>query len=188
MQQFILDHPRGALTTLAVLAILVFGWWVFAGRKWYRKVRRRRGGVYLWRTDRHHVRPEWFMRWFGWIPWIGHRENAYVGESVSFYLRERDHLGKGRHKHAAKDWSDLRPVMHRVIKLPWWLCWKWVLRPLETLVMLVTWPRYNVAKNGWNPRRITPARAEAQRAERDRRRAAWGVFRSVNYSGREMNR
>lgn len=121
--------------------------------KWLRKCKRRKGGVYLWRT-RKHRNP---LR----------RENGYVGESVSFAAREKDHLGQGRYGHAAKDWSDLDPVCHRLIRLPWWLCWKWVLRPLETLVILCTWPRYNVAKNRWNPRRVPPYLQKAQRAARD---------------------
>jgi hypothetical protein len=122
-------------------------------RAWGRKVRRRKGGVYLWRT-RKHASP---MR----------RENGYVGESVSFASRSADHMGLGRYGHKAKDWADLDPRMYRVIPLPWWLCWKWVLRPLETLVILLTWPRYNVAKNKWNPRRIPPYLAKSQRAARD---------------------
>ncbi len=118
-----------------------------------RKWRRRKGGVYVWRT-RKHASPS-------------RREFAYVGESVSFSSREADHLGRGRYGHSAKDWADLDPKMYRVIRLPWWLCWKWVLRPLETLVILAVWPRYNVAKNKWNPRRIPPYLAKRQRAARD---------------------
>jgi hypothetical protein len=110
---------------------------------------------------------------------------GYVGESVNFYLRGRQHMGASRFDPAtgravkgrgpglatvkipAQPWSDLNPVMHRIIKLPWWLCWKWVLRPLETLVMLFTWPVYNEAKNKWNPRRITKPEALVHRAMRD---------------------
>lgn len=65
-----------------------------------------------------------------------------------------------------------------LVVLAWWkfkwLCWHWLMHPLETLVIRLTWPRYNVDKNGWNPRRITPGRARAQRLERDRVRAIWG--------------
>jgi hypothetical protein len=149
---------------------MIAAWWHFAGHRWYRKVRRRRGGVYLVRTRRHNLRPRW-------LQWLGMRENGYVGESVSFHLRQRDHLGQGGHGHVAKDWSDLDPVWHKVIPLPWWLCWKWVLRPLETLVMLLTAPRYNIAKNHWNPRRITPGRARAERLMRDRVRGLYGASR-----------
>jgi hypothetical protein len=140
-------------------------------RKWIQKCKRRRGGVYVWRVD-HHER-----RW--------RRVNGYVGETVSFYFRSRQHMGASRFdpmtgqvirgrgpgvpmvKVPAQPWSDLNPVMHKVIKLPWWLCWKWVLRSLETLVILCAWPVYNDAKNHWNPRRIDKGIAKAQRAARD---------------------
>lgn len=134
--------------------------------KWGRKVKRRRGGVYLWRVDHHLNRAR--------------RVNGYVGESVSFHLRSKQHMGLSRFdpvtgqavktgmvKVPAQPWTDLNPVMHKVVKLPWWLCWKWVLRPLETVVILLTWPVYNDAKNRWNPRRIEKGIAKAQRATRD---------------------
>lgn len=138
--------------------------------RWYRKVHRRRGGVYLWRVDHHRNRAR--------------RVNGYVGETVSFYFRSRQHMGVSHYsemgksrlvtpiKVPAQPWSDLNPVMHKVIPLPWWLCWKWVLRPLETLVIWCTWPVYNDAKNRWNPRRITKNLAKAQRAAREQRAAA----------------
>lgn len=134
-------------------------------KRWGRKVRRRKGGVYGYRV-RKHGHP--FRRHWG-----------YIGETVNFYLRDRQHMGRGRFTAAgavvtkktssapSQPWSDLDPVRYEIIKLPWWLCWKWVLRPLETLVMLVTWPVYNDAKNGWNPRRVTKDRAKAERAQRD---------------------
>lgn len=184
------DHPMATLIAVASFLLIATLWWMTAGRKWYRKVRRRKGGVYLWRTDRHHLRPRW-------LAWLGTRETAYVGESVNFHLRAKQHLGQSRFDPAtgkavkrgtvkvpAQPWSDLRPRMHRVIRLPWWLCWKWVLRPLETIVILLTWPRYNDAKNHWNPRRITKGRAVQERAARDRVRAVWGTTKSVNYLGR----
>jgi hypothetical protein len=140
-------------------------------RKWVRKIRRRRGGVYVWRVDHHINRAR---RVFG-----------YAGETNSFYFRARQHMGVSRYhpetgqvvrgrgpgvpmiKVPAQPWSDLRPKMYKVVKLPWWLCWKWVLRPLETLVILCTWPVYNDAKNRWNPRRITTSQAKLDRARRD---------------------
>ena len=67
----------------------------------------------------------------------------------------------------AKPWTDLRPVRHTIIRLPWWLGFKWVLRPLETLVILALAPRYNWQKNAWNPRRVPPSTQAAQRAERN---------------------
>ena len=116
--------------------------------------RRRRPGVYAWRTDRHTDPTA--------------REWGYVGESVNIALRDRCHLGTCRHVTClAKSWTDLRPRRYTVIALPWWLGWKWVLRPLETLVILALAPRYNVAKNCWNPRRISPNQAIAQRHDRD---------------------
>jgi len=120
---------------------------------WWRKCKRRRPGIYLVRTDRH-LKP-------------GRRENGYVGESVHVEMRGLDHLGRGRYGHAAKDWADLRTRWH-VLRLPWWLGWKWVLRPLETLAILLTWPRYNDAKNRWNPRRIPRHVQALQRRNRDR--------------------
>jgi len=155
-------------------------------RRWVRKVRRRRGGVYLWRTRRHNS-----LR----------RENGYVGESVNIYLRSRQHMGKGRFDSAgqvitsrrqqsapAQPWSDLDAVCHTIIRLPWWLCWKWVLRPLETLVILATWPRYNDAKNHWNPRRVPKHVARLERSMRDGRgeRATVRVIRIWSGSGISM--
>jgi hypothetical protein len=140
-------------------------------KKWVKKCKRRRGGVYLWKVDHHLNRAR--------------RVNGYVGETVSFHFRSKQHMGLSRFDPAtgqvvksrapgvamvkvpAQPWSDLNPIMRKVIKLPWWLCWKWVLRPLETLVMLFTWPVYNDAKNHWNPRRIPKSLAQTQRATRD---------------------
>jgi hypothetical protein len=132
---------------------------------WLAKVKRRKGGVYLWRVDHHLNRAR--------------RVNGYVGETVSFYFRSRQHMGSSHYadgtarragvavKVASQPWSDLNPKMYRVIKLPWWLCWKWVLRPLETLMILCMWPVYNDSKNRWNPRRIDRGRARVERARRD---------------------
>lgn len=132
---------------------------------WLKKVKRRRGGVYLWRVDHHINRAR--------------RVNGYVGETVSFHFRSRQHMGTSHYaveggkrvatavKVPSQPWSDLRPKMYKIIPLPWWLCWKWVLRPLETLAILVLWPRYNDAKNRWNPRRITTEAARVARMERD---------------------
>jgi hypothetical protein len=142
--------------------VLVIAW--IPLKRWVAKCQRRRGGVYLWRVDHHLNRAR--------------RVNGYVGETVSFYFRARQHMGasnypiNGKRTAAAvrvpsQPWSDLNPVCHKVIKLPWWLCWKWVLRPLETLVIVCTWPIYNDAKNRWNPRRVPKGIAKAQRATRD---------------------
>lgn len=144
---------------------------------WLAKVRRRRGGVYLWRVDHHLNRAR--------------RVNGYVGETVSFHFRKGQHLGLSHYSNdgvrmtrpqavAAQPWSDLNPKMYRVIRLPWWLCWKWVLRPLETAAILLFWPRYNHAKNLWNPLRIDLKLARAQRAGRD---AGWTVGRRAYIAG-----
>lgn len=142
--------------------------------KTIRKWRRRRPGVYAWRTDRHLD--------------LTRREWAYVGESVNVAMRDRCHMGTCGHRPSvvrysmnngrpvslmvgkgcsAKPWTDLRPRRYTIIPLPWWLGWKWVLRPLETLVILALAPRYNVAKNRWNPRRVSLSRQASQRAERN---------------------
>lgn len=134
-----------------------------------RKWKRRDGGVYVWRTRKHAH------------PWA--REWGYVGETNSFKRRERDHRGASAYQRedgtvqqtTEKPWMDLDAKMYRVIPLPWWLCWKWVLRPLETLVILLLWPRYNVKKNRWNPRRVTLSRQREQRLARD---AAGGMYRA----------
>lgn len=142
--------------------------------RWYRKVKRRKGGIYLWRVDHHLNRAR--------------RVNGYVGETVSFYFRSRQHLGMSNYagdgkrqvapvKVPSQPWSDLNPKMYKVIKLPWWLCWKWVLRPLETVVIMLTWPVYNDAKNRWNPRRITKSQAKLDRLRRDAGSATY-VFRT----------
>lgn len=131
---------------------------------WLAKVKRRKGGVYVWRVDHHLNRTR--------------RVTGYVGETVSYYFRSRQHMGTTNYRidgtrstaprrAASQPWSDLNPKMYKVIPLPWWLCWKWVLRPLETLVIVLTWPVYNDAKNRWNPRRIPRTRALLHRAQRN---------------------
>jgi hypothetical protein len=139
-------------------------------KRWIKKCKRRKGGVYLVRVDHHRNRAR--------------RVNGYVGRTVSFHFRKRQHLGHSRFDPAtgavvkgkgpgvpmtkipAQPWSDLNPVW-REFRFPWWLCWKWVLDPAETLLILATWPVYNDAKNHWNPRRIPKSVARAQRAARD---------------------
>lgn len=115
------------------------------------KWRRRRPGIYLVRTRKHAGRT---------------RENGYVGLSNNVSMRRLDHLGQGRYGHAAKPWTDLDPVWH-VLKLPWWLGFRWTLAPLEYVAIRVLLPRYNVTHNLGNPRRVTPAMQRAQRAQRD---------------------
>jgi hypothetical protein len=116
--------------------------------RWTRKVRRRRPGIYAYRT-RRHLRPgtEW----------------GYVGKSNRLDLRDGQHADKG--------WRDLMVRRYILIKLPWWLGWDWVLLPLETLVILLLLPRYNWQKN---PRigKVGPRGQKIQRLEREQARPA----------------
>lgn len=108
-----------------------------------------RGGVYIYRTNKPGAI-------FGW-PIFG-RHFGYVGETVSFAHRHKQHLDK-------QPWSDLRPHCYR-IPLPGW---KWLLHAVETLLILVLMPVYNHKKNLWNPRRIPLDTARLLRRERDGR-------------------
>jgi hypothetical protein len=129
--------------------------------KTLRKWKRRKGGIYAWRT-RKHAHP-------------ARREWGYVGLTNSFARRERDHKGKTLYERETgqvygtteKPWMDLDAKVYRIIQLPWWLCWHWVMRPLETMAILILWPRYNHAKNLWNPRRVSLSRQKSQRWSRD---------------------
>lgn len=146
--------------------------------QWWRSVKRRKGGVYAKRM-RKHANP--FRREWG-----------YVGESTDFRRRERDHEGKTAYLRedgtvqasTEKPWMDLDVKTYRIIPLPWWLCWKPVLRTLETLVILLLWPRYNHAKNLWNPRRVTLSTQRAQRQARDRGDLAYRARVRVAVFGR----
>lgn len=122
--------------------------------RWGRKVRRRRPGIYLVRTDRHRRRG---------------RENGYVGLSNNLELRRLQHLGL-RGTAPAKPWSDLDPVWH-YLRLPWWLGWRWVLAPLEAFAIWLLAPRYNQTMNKANPRRVPLGQQAVQRQQRDRDRA-----------------
>lgn len=62
-----------------------------------------------------------------------------------------------------KPWADLKPRLVLFIPLP---RWRWLLLTVETLLILVTWPVYNVQKNRWNPRRISSYAARMQRLAR----------------------
>lgn len=112
-------------------------------RRWWRKVRARRPGIYAYRTWRHH-RPtaaEW----------------GYVGLSNRLDLRD------GQHK--LKPWYDLKVRRYVLVRLPWWLGWHWVLAPLETLFILLLLPRYNDAKNP-RPGKVRKVQQGMERAER----------------------
>jgi hypothetical protein len=107
-----------------------------------------RGGVYVYRTRKPGARLN--------LPIIS-RHFGYVGETSSFWHRHAQHS-------ETQPWADLDPRCYR-IGLP---AWKPLLRTVETLVILCTWPVYNHAKNQWNPRRIPLGMARRMRAARDR--------------------
>lgn len=121
---------------------------------WLRRVRRRECGVYAYRTRRHGS--PWRTEW------------GYVGESQHLPMRHECHGGTcGRHANCVeKPWWDLVVRRHIVIRLPWWLGWKWILLPLETLVIVLLRPRYNGAKNKRRTR-TPPVVQQIQRNARD---------------------
>jgi len=123
--------------------------------KLFARYRRRRPGVYLYRTFRH-MKPgtEW----------------GYAGKSRDLDIRKRCHAGTcGRHpNHLEKPWYDL-VVSRRELRLPWWLGWDWITLSLETLLILAIRPRYNWQKNP-RPGKVGPRTQAAQRAARDRAR------------------
>lgn len=134
------------------------------------------GGVYAYRARKPNARFRIPILSYHW---------AYVGETTSFYHRHRQHMGlieggrnTGRvHIHMPKPWTDLEPYVAFRIGLPQW---KWLLRSVETLVIMLLWPVYNDRKNHWNPRRITLPHATAQRARRAAGRTSdFLVFRAL---------
>lgn len=113
-------------------------------RRWYRVVRARKPGIYAYRTWKHR-RPtvaEW----------------GYVGLSNRLDLRDA--------QHQTKPWYDLVRKRRILLRLPWWLGWRWVLAPIETLFILALLPRYNWQKNP-RPGRVRPAAQRAQRQQRE---------------------
>lgn len=121
--------------------------------QWLRRMKRRRPGVYAYRTDRH-LAPG--------------REWGYVGKARNLATRALCHQGRCHHVTGcdAKPWLDLRPRRYTVVALPWWLGFDFITLPLETLVILALRPRYNWQKN---PRsgKVGPRTQALQRAERD---------------------
>ena len=127
-----------------------------------------RSGVYAYRTRKP-------MAILG-LPFLG-RHWAYVGETLNLELRHIQHtVGGGRYGTTAQPWADLDP--RRVLRIPL-PPWKWLLRSVETLLILLLWPVYNHSKNLWNPRRIPLQVAKAMRAVRDGRRRGVLFFRVV---------
>lgn len=110
-------------------------------------------GVYLYRT-RRHMRPgtEW----------------GYAGKSRNLRLRDDCHRGLcTRHPGCAggKPWSDL-VVRRHALELPWWLGFDWITLSLETALIFITRPRYNVQKNPrWN--KVPKGLQMAQRRARE---------------------
>lgn len=123
------------------------------------------GGVYVYRARKPGARFR--------VPILSWHF-AYAGETTSFYHRHQQHVyGLGAYGTPAKSWSDRDPYVWLRIPLP---PWKWLLRSVETVVIALTWPVYNVRKNRWNPRRIPPLVARMQRRLRDQGRHPinWG--------------
>lgn len=85
------------------------------------------------------------------------RHYGYTGITNSLFHRGR--------QHAAKDWHDLviKRKAIRLGRMP-----RGLGLVLEWLLIKATRPVYNVQHNGWNPRRIKPSVAKAQRLNRDR--------------------
>ena len=118
---------------------------------------RRNSGVYIYRA----LKPAARLR----IPFLSYHF-AYVGETRSFFHRHIQHIqGGGLYGVVPKPWADLEPYVWLRIPLP---PWKWLLRTVEAVVILLTWPVYNISGNRWNPRRIKPWDATRQRALRDK--------------------
>lgn len=127
---------------------------------------KKRSGVYVIRTRKHT------SKWN--LPVVG-RQFGYVGETTSFERRIDQHInGDPTRGTPAKPWADLDPRVAFTIPLP---AWKPLLRTVETLVMFMVWPVYNIQKNRWNPRRIPKWEQHRQRAARNARSAPrWGFW------------
>jgi hypothetical protein len=110
-------------------------------------------GLYLYRTRRHmRAGTEW----------------GYGGKSRNLELRGRCHEGVcTRHPACAggKPWADLI-VRRHTLELPWWLGWDWITLSLETIMLAVFRPRYNIQKNP-RRRKVGTYVQRAQRAARD---------------------
>lgn len=118
-----------------------------------------KGGAYLYRGRKPGARFN--------IPFLS-RHFIYAGETTSFRHRHEQHTrGDTVRTTPQKPWADLDPRCVLRIPLP---PWKWLLRSVETVLIVLTWPVYNVQKNRWNPRRIPLSTAQRQRYLRDRGR------------------
>jgi hypothetical protein len=126
-----------------------------------RRWKRRKPGVYAYRTRRHTDprRTEW----------------GYIGKARNLDARGECHAGKCRHDGCHRRWQengivgapwyDL-VVRRYTIELPWWLGFDWITLSLESILIAILRPRYNDQKNSRRSkvRRIKQVR---QRRERD---------------------
>jgi len=125
-----------------------------------------KGGLYVWRVDKPHA--------FLGLPFVG-RHFGYAGMTNSYYFRAQQHLtGSTKYGAVRAPWSDLRPKCYRVLPLPANLLKsknKWrrrLVKGMETCLIAVTCPVYNDTQQApWNIRKISKAKAAAQRAARD---------------------
>lgn len=123
-----------------------------------------------------------YDRWFWWVGvlalFLSGRHFGYVGETKSFYHRGKQHLlGGGRYNTKVKPWADLDPKCYK-FPLP---AWKWILRPIEALFILILMPVYNDKLNRANPRRISLRLAQAQRDARDSKNIFLRVLTSIRF-------
>jgi len=123
---------------------------------------RRGGGVYAYRTRKPGARLSIPVLSFHW---------GYVGRTTSFYHRDQQHIygfssfGPSN----PKPWADLVVDCYR-IRLPRWI---WLHALVEQILIFALAPVYNVQGNTWNPRRIEPWKAQAQRRLRDAHVRVW---------------
>ncbi len=146
-----------------------------------------RGGIYLIRTKKPSAPLGMSLKWmlagalllalaayivgsaWWWValalPLFSGRHNGYVGLTSSYYHRQRQHLiGGGVYKAQRKDWADLDPKFYKILPLP---NWRWLLHTMETLLIALLCPVYNVQKQPpWNLRKVSPRTAERQAWER----------------------
>lgn len=126
--------------------------------KLFPKTRRRKPGIYAYRTRRHLRRgTEW----------------GYAGMSTNLPKRYLCHAGTCVHTGCReKPWYDLKAAYFE-LRLPWWLGWKWFLLSIETVLILLLRPRYNWQKN---PRRskVGPRQQMVERSVRNLRAAMGG--------------
>lgn len=118
-------------------------------------------GCYGWRVRKPHAP-------LG-LPVIGRRW-GYVGQSSSRYHRDRQHLhGDSGYGAPGASWSDLEPKAYSLPCL--FHGWRWARLAQEQLWIWLLCPAYNVQGQApWNLRKISKARAQAQRWARDERR------------------